>query len=102
MPDSNDWEDAEEVDSYNNIQLYTDNQHKNVSKDKKKSNEWICDQCNYSNDRHLAITQNDYKCSNCGVELIITQENKTYNVEVTINTDYTENDEVIAKALQMV
>eukprot|EP01084_Bolivina_argentea_P069680 126736_1 len=98
----NDWEDVEELDSYN-TRLHSNNQHENTSQDDNKSNEWICHQCNYPNDRHLAITQNDCGCSNCGAELIVNndfikQEEKKYDIEVAINT---ENDEAIAKSLQV-
>eukprot|EP01084_Bolivina_argentea_P109033 194893_1 len=59
--DSNDWGDPDEMDSCN-LPSSHDKQHSSQSQQNKP---WICGNCSFTNNRHLAITKNNYKCSNC-------------------------------------
>eukprot|EP01084_Bolivina_argentea_P268712 456497_1 len=100
--DNNNWDDFLEIDSYNIEASENTMNIEGISKHVKASNEWICHKCHYANNRHLAITQNNYHCSNCEAELFVNEkfvkeeETKYDNLKVETNT---ENDEIIAKIL---
>eukprot|EP01084_Bolivina_argentea_P010106 18846_1 len=56
------WSDAEEIDLYN-TESHQNNQNTHT--------EWICVECNFPNNRRIAITENDCKCVNCKAHLCV-------------------------------
>eukprot|EP01084_Bolivina_argentea_P020157 37504_1 len=70
------------------------------------SNEWICHKCKFRNRRLLAI-QNDHKCSKCGVDLIIInqqlleQNERKYN-ETNTSHSLPSKDDIESKYNQQI
>eukprot|EP01084_Bolivina_argentea_P010104 18844_1 len=64
------WSDAEPIDPYN-TELYQNNQTTNTEWIVSNDDEWICVNCNFPNNRRIAITENDCKCVNCKAHLCV-------------------------------
>eukprot|EP01084_Bolivina_argentea_P010108 18848_1 len=71
IDDSNDnWSDAEEIDLYN-TESHQNNQNTHTECRVSNGDEWICIKCNFSNNRRIAITENDCKCVKCKADLSV-------------------------------
>eukprot|EP01084_Bolivina_argentea_P010107 18847_1 len=64
------WSDAEEIDIYN-TELHQNNQNTQTECRVSNGDEWICIKCNFSNNRRIAITENDCKCVKCKADLSV-------------------------------
>eukprot|EP01084_Bolivina_argentea_P010110 18852_1 len=64
------WSDAEEIDLYN-TESHQNNQNTHTECRVSNGDEWICIKCNFSNNRRIAITENDCKCVKCKADLSV-------------------------------